>query len=101
MKKLFFILLILISLALTTSCYPTPEEMHSAFSARLATAQASPIKEYTFIVDGHEKKVCGNFMYIDSSILGTTYYVGWGDGSLIGQFSVPPTTAFPKPDCKN
>jgi hypothetical protein len=99
MKK-FLIVFILILISMT-ACYPTSEEIHNAYTSRLAKIQASPLKEYTFIVDGHEKKICGHFTYEDWSPFRSTYYVGWSDGSLIGQFPVAPTTAFPKPDCKN
>lgn len=99
MKNKLCVFLITSFLVLLSSCAPAYD--NSMFSARLATVQASPLKEYTFIIDGHEKKICGNFTYEDWSPFGSTYYVGWSDGSLIGYFPVPPTTAFPKPDCKN
>jgi len=102
MKKLLIMVFVLMSLFLLVACYPSPEEMHSNFTNSLATAVASPVKEYTFIVDGVEKKVCGYFTHAEwLPIGGTTYYVGWSDGSLIAQFPVAPTTVFPKPDCKN
>jgi hypothetical protein len=101
MKKFLFALFVLSALLLLVACYPSPEKVHSNFANSLATAAASPVKEYTFIVNGVEKKVCGYFTYEDWSPFGSTYYVGWSDGNFIAQFPVAPTTVFSRPDCKN